>query len=120
MRFDFFQRDAGLPTRLVPFTTTLLFAIISEVPLHIPALSVVTPAFTLMADYHWTIYRSELLPPIAVFAVGLLLDLLNGTQDIGMSSLSLLLARAALLRQRRFLVNQRFPSLWSGLLPVAA
>jgi len=37
MRFDFFQRDAGLANRLVPFTTTLLFAIISEVPLHIPA-----------------------------------------------------------------------------------
>src|SRR5216683_59092 len=113
MRFDFFQRDAGLPNRLVPFTTTLLFAIISEVPLHIPA-------FTLMAVYHWTIYRSELLPPIAVFAVGLLLDLLNGTQYIGTSSLSLLLVRSALLSQRRFLLNRPFPILWSGFLLVTA
>jgi rod shape-determining protein MreD len=118
MRFDFFQRDAGVANRLVPFTTTLLFAIISVVPLHIPALSVVTPAFTLMAVYHWTIYRSELLPPIAVFAVGMLLDLLNGTQYMGTSSLTLLLVRSALLSQRRFLVNRPFPILWSGFLLV--
>src|SRR5258708_37922146 len=109
MRFDFFQRDAGLPTRLVPFTTTLLFAIISEVPLHIPALPVVTPAFTLMAVYPWTIYRSDLLPPIALCAVGMLLDLLNGTQYIGTSSLTLLLVRSALRSHRRFLGNPPFP-----------
>ena len=120
MRFDLFQRDAGLPNRLVPFTTTLLFAIISEVPLHIPAFSIVTPAFTLMAVYHWTIYRSDLLPPIAVFAVGMLLDLLNGTQYLGTSSLTLLLVRSVLLSQRRFLVNRPFPIIWSGFLLLTA
>lgn len=114
-----FQRDASLPNRLVPFTTTLLFALISVVPLHIPGFAVVTPAFTLMAVYHWSIYRPELLPPIAVFALGLLVDLLNGTPYVATSALSLLLARTALLSQRRFLVNRPFHVLWSGFLLVA-
>jgi rod shape-determining protein MreD len=120
MRFAVFARDGGLPVRLIPFATTLLFAVFSVVPLQIPGFAVVTPAFTLMAVYHWTIYRSDLLPPIAVFTAGLLLDLLNGTPYVGTSSLSLLLARSVLLGQRRFFVNRLFPVLWAGFLLVDA
>jgi rod shape-determining protein MreD len=120
MRLELFQRDAGVPIKLLPFATTLLFVMISVMPWHIPGFAVVTPAFALMAVYHWTIYRSDLLPPIAVFAAGLLLDLLNGTPYIGTSALSLLLARSVLLGQRRFFVNRLFPVLWAGFLATAA
>lgn len=120
MRFDVFQRDQSLPSRLVPFTTTFLFTLISVVPLHIPGFAVVTPSFALMAIYHWTIYRSDLLPPVAVFGIGLLLDLLNGSHYVGTSSLLLLLLREVLLRQRRFFVNRPFAYLWAGFLLVTA
>lgn len=120
MAFGFLQHEGGLPTRFIPVTTTVVFAIISVVPLHIPGFAVVTPAFALMAVYHWTVYRSDLLPPIAVFGVGLLLDVLNATPYLGTSSLSLLVARSVLLSQRRFLINQPFPIVWSGFLLVAA
>jgi rod shape-determining protein MreD len=118
MRSDVFSRDQSLASRLIPFATTLLFALISVVPLHIPGFAVVTPAFALMAVYHWTIYRSDLLPPVAVFGIGLLLDLLNGAPYVGTSSLLLLLLRSALLGLRRFFVNQPFPVLWAGFLVV--
>ncbi|HWI26878.1 MAG TPA: rod shape-determining protein MreD [Stellaceae bacterium] len=116
-----FQREAGgFPNKLVPFLTTLLFVVISIVPWHVPGLAMVAPAFGLMAVYHWTIYRPDLLPPSAVFVAGLLLDLLNGTPYVGTSALSLLLTRSVLMSQRRFFVNRLFPVLWAGFLLTAA
>jgi len=121
MRMVLFQREtSGFPNKLVPVLTTLLFVLVSVVPLHIPGFAVVTPAFALMAVYHWTIYRPDLLPPATVFAAGLLLDLLNGTPYVGTSSLSLLLARSVLMGQRRFFINRLFPVLWAGFLGTTA
>ncbi len=121
MRMALFQREAGgFPNKLVPSLTTLLFVLLSVVPLHIPGFAVVTPAFALMAVFHWTIYRPDLLPPIAVFVAGLLLDLLNGTPYVGTSALSLLLTRTVLMGQRRFFINRLFPVLWAGFLGAMA
>ncbi len=119
MRLSVFQREAGFPNKLLPLVTTLAFVTISVMPWHVPGLAVVAPAFALMAVYHWTIYRPDLLPPIAVFAAGLLLDLLNGTPYVGASALSLLIARSFLIGQRRFFVNRDFPMLWAGFLLTA-
>lgn len=113
-------RDMGLPARLVPGLTTFLFALVSVVPLHVPGLAVVTPAFMLMAVYHWTIYRPDLLPLGAIFVIGVLLDLLSGTPYVGISALTLLLARTVLLANRRHFVNRTFPVLWGGFLALAA
>ena len=65
-----------------------------------PGYAALAPAFTLMAVYHWTIYRPDLLPPIGLFAIGLAQDLLTGA-PIGVGALMLLLARGAVLRYRR-------------------
>ena len=99
--------------RLVPILTTLAAATITILPLRIPGYAALTPAFTLMAAYHWTIYRPDLLPPFALFAVGLTEDLLTGS-PVGTSPLVLLLARAGVLRFRRYFVNRAFPFVWSG------
>ena len=121
MRMALFQRESGgLPNKLTPFLSTLFFVIVSIVPLHLPGFAVVTPSFALMAVYHWTIYRPELLPPITVFASGLLLDLLNGTPYVGTSALFLLLTRSVLMSQRRFFVNRLFPVMWAGFLLATA
>jgi hypothetical protein len=61
--------------RMLPIATTLLAAIIAILPVPVPGYAALTPAFTLMAVYHWTIYR-----PICCrrsgFAIGLAQDLL--------------------------------------------
>lgn len=113
------QRDIGYPGRLVPFLTTLLFVFISIVPLNLPGFAVVMPAFALMAVFHWTVYRPDLLPLSAVFVVGLLLDILNGTPYVGLSALVFLLARAAVMGQRKFFVNRTFTVVWLGFLVLA-
>lgn len=107
--------------RMLPIATTLLAALISILPVRVPGYAALTPAFTLMAVYHWTIYRPDLLPASGLFAVGLAQDLLAGTPP-GVNALLLLLTRAAVLRQRRHFVRRTFPFVWSGftLLCIAA
>jgi len=99
--------------RMLPIATTVLAAIISILPVRLPGYAALTPAFTLMAVYHWTIYRPDLLPPLGLFAVGIVQDLLSGGL-VGVGALVLLLARAAVLRSRRYFINRTFPFVWSG------
>lgn len=99
--------------RMLPAATTLLAALISVLPVHIPGYAALTPVFTLMAAYHWTIYRPDLLPPLALFAIGLAEDLLAGS-PIGINALLLLLSRSAVLGYRRHFVNRSFAFVWAG------
>lgn len=107
--------------RLLPVATTLLAAVICVLPVQIPGYAALTPVFTLMAAYHWTIYRPDLLPPVALFAIGLTEDLLAGS-PVGVNALLLLLTRVAVLGYRRYFINRNFPFVWSGftLLTVTA
>jgi len=99
--------------RVLPIATTVLAAVIAILPVRVPGYATLTPAFTLMAVYHWTIYRPDLLPPVGLFAVGLAQDLLSGA-PVGVGALVLLLARAAVLRYRRHFINRTFPFVWGG------
>jgi rod shape-determining protein MreD len=99
--------------RMLPVATMLVAAVISVLPLRIPGYAALTPVFTLMAAYHWTIYRPDLLPPMALFAVGLTEDLLAGS-PVGLNPLLLLLTRIAVLSNRRYFVNRQFPFVWTG------
>jgi rod shape-determining protein MreD len=99
--------------RLLPIATTVLAAVMTILPVRVPGYAALTPAFTLMAVYHWTIYRPDLLPPLGLFAVGLAQDLLAGA-PVGAGALILLVARAAVLRFRRYFINRTVPFVWSG------
>lgn len=104
--------NGGL-ARMLPIATTILAALLAILPLRVPGYAALTPAFALMAVYHWTIYRPDLLPPSGLFAVGLAQDLIAGT-TVGAGALLLLLARAAVLRFRRYFINRTFPFVWGG------
>jgi len=107
------QRMDHPVARLLPIATTLVATMISVQPAHIPGYPVLAPAFTLMAVYHWTIYRPDLLPSSALFLVGITQDLLAGVTP-GVTPLALLLVRAAVLPYRRRFVNRLFPFVWTG------
>jgi rod shape-determining protein MreD len=115
------QRGDNPAARLLPIATTLLAIVISIQPVAIPGYAALTPAFTLMTVYHWTIYRPNLLPPAALFLIGVVQDLLAGAAP-GITSLMLLLTRTSLLPHRRHFIDQPFPFVWSGftLLAVSA
>jgi len=98
---------------LLPVATTILAMLVSIQPIQITGYAAVTPAFTLMAVYHWTMYRPDLLPALALFVIGTVQDLLSG-ELLGMTALILLISRAFLLSQRRHFVNRPFPFVWAG------
>jgi rod shape-determining protein MreD len=98
---------------LLPLATTLLAVALSVEPLRLPGFGEATPAFALMAAYHWTIYRPGLLPASALFAVGTLQDLLCGGVP-GVTALLLLLFRAILLDRRHLFSDGPFPFIWAG------
>lgn len=112
-------RTHGAAARLLPVVSTLAAAVISLLPVPIPGYLALTPAFTLMAVYHWTIYRPDLLPPGALFAIGVLQDLLSGALP-GVSALLLLAVRAVMLNSRRHFVNRPFAYVWAGFALLAA
>ena len=119
MKLVLLQRDVGLINRLMPTLTAVTCVIASVVPAHLPSFVTLTPAFTLMAVYYWTLHRPDLLPFAAVFGIGLLADLLEGA-PLGVSPLVLLLAYALVLSQREHLLARSFTVIWMGFLALAA
>lgn len=104
---------------LLPIVTVMLAAILALLPLPVPGYAALTPVFALMAVYHWSVYRPDLLPPSGLFAVGFAQDLVAGA-TLPASALMLLLARAAVLRYRRHFVGRPFPFVWAGFAVLAA
>jgi rod shape-determining protein MreD len=104
--------------RLLPAATMIVAVLITVIPVRIPGYAALTPAFTLMAAYHWTIYRPDLLPASVLFGIGLAEDLVTGG-PVGITALLLLIARAAVLNLRRYFVNRGFAFVWAGFTVLA-
>jgi rod shape-determining protein MreD len=98
---------------VLPIATTILAALLSIEPLHLDRYAALTPAFTLMAAYYWTIYRPDLLPALWLFLIGTIQDLLSGGLP-GVTAVTLLLARGIVLPQRHYFVARPFPYIWAG------
>jgi rod shape-determining protein MreD len=98
---------------LTPFVFTLLMVLASALPWHLPSFAPVTPAFTAMAIYYWSIYRPDKLPYAATFSLAMLLDLLTGT-PLGLSALVYLLLQVILNTQRTFFHGKPFLVVWWG------
>ena len=98
---------------VLPIATTILAALLSIEPLHFDRYAALTPAFTLMATFHWTIYRADLLPALWLFLIGTVQDLLSGGLP-GVTPVTLLLARAIVLPHRHYFVDRPFPVIWAG------
>jgi rod shape-determining protein MreD len=113
------RRREWSAARLLPTVTTLVLAVFSVLPLRFPDYAAVAPLLALAGVFYWTIYRPDLLPPIAVFLCGITLDLLSGA-PLGVAALVFLLTRVVVLPQRRFFVDRLFPFVWGGFTLLAA
>jgi len=113
------QRLDLLARNITPFILSLILIMISQLPMHLPELGRATPMLALIAVYHWTVFRPELLPSPAVFVIGLFLDLLSGG-PAGINTVVLLLVYGVVLSQRRFLFGKSFAVVWIGFGVVGA
>lgn len=101
-----------------PSLVTLALIALGVVPLRLPEFAAITPAFTLMAVYYWTMYRAELMPAPAVFGIGLIQDLLSGG-PLGVNAFVLLVVHGAVMTQRRVLMRRPFALGWVGFAAIA-
>jgi rod shape-determining protein MreD len=104
---------------MTPFVITLLLALFPVLPLHLPRETDLAPAFTLMSVFYWTVYRPDLMPASAVFAIGIIQDFAAGA-PLGITSLILLGTHGVVLGQRRLFVGKPFAMAWSGFMLTAA
>ena len=111
MPLGLLQRLDRFARYLLPLSLSLVLVIFSTTPLHIPEFSPVAPNVGLIAAYYWGIYRPDLFPASAAFAVGLWQDFLVGT-PLGMNALVLLAIHWFILGQRRFFQGKSFAVVW--------
>ena len=113
------DRLAQFGSNAVPGLITLLLVFVGLVPLGIPQSALVVPPLALMAVYYWGIYRPDLLPGIAAFAIGLFYDVLSGGA-LGFYAFIFLVVRAVMASQRRFFLGKPFLVEWWGFMLVAS
>ena len=107
-----------LARNLTPLTLSFLLVIYSATPLRIPEFGPVAPNIGLIATCYWGIYRPDLFPATAAFAVGLWQDVLVGT-PLGMNALLLLSVHWFILSQRPFFQGKSFAVVWWAFALVA-
>lgn len=104
---------------LAPFLTGIGAVLVDLLPLPDPGPQSLAPLTTVCVLYFWTLYRPDLMTPLAVFVIGLVLDAAGG-MPLGLTSLSLLLVRSLLLTRQRFLLAQPFLVIWACFVLVVA
>jgi len=83
----------------IPFACAVIGVILSNIPESIFGPSVSPPLFALMPIYFWCLVRPDLMPPFAVFILGLAQDLLSGGPP-GVWTLSFIASYAIVDRER--------------------
>lgn len=102
-----------------PGSTTALLILFAAAPLGVPGQAELQVAVALAAVFFWSLFRPASMPPAVVFALGLLVDLLDFAPP-GVGVLALLLAHGLALRWRRVLARQGFLLVWLSFVGIAA
>lgn len=118
MKRAFWRRLDTLSREMAPVALTFALLLLSTLPLRVPAFNVLMPSLSMIAVFYWVLYRPDLMPAVAAFALGLLEDCLSGT-PIGVSALVLTCVHAGVTAQRRFFAGKSFAIVWLGFAVVA-
>lgn len=98
-----------------PTASTALLLVLAAVPVGLPGL---VPAVALPCVFFWSVFRPTALPPLAVFGLGLLEDLLTAA-PVGAGVLTLLVVGGLATRWRPFLARRSFLAVWLAYCGVA-
>lgn len=105
--------------QITPFGLTMAFTLLSALPLRVAGLGAAGPMWTIMSLYYWALYRPDLMPAVAVFVVGVMVDALSGA-PLGVNALVFLMVHRLVVTQRRFFYGKPFAIVWLGFALVAA
>jgi rod shape-determining protein MreD len=96
-----------------PFCAALLLTLLTMAPVQVLGGAIPAPNFAIIAAFFWAIYAPQLLPPAAVFSLGLIMDLL-GAGPLGFWALLLLSVYGLALSQRHFFLGRSVMGVWAG------
>ncbi|MBV9734996.1 MAG: rod shape-determining protein MreD [Acidisphaera sp.] len=105
-----------------PVASGALLLLLLAAPLGLVGQAELQPALLLDCVFFWSLFRPASMPPIAVFVLGLLADLI-GDAPIGANVLMLLIVYGLAVHWRRVLARQGFLLVWlvfCGVAVVAA
>lgn len=102
-----------------PAVSTIGLMLLTAAPFGFAGQSALLPAVATGSVYFWSLYRPSAMPPVLVFGVGLLLDLL-GYLPLGVGVLMLLAVHGFALRMQRMLARLGFLVVWIVYLGFAA
>ena len=105
----------------IPMLLCVLATVVLATPVRPFGLALPQPVFPLALAFAWALIRPSVLPPFALLALGLFLDVFWGGPQ-GLWPLCLLAAYAAVLLLRRLITGQDFIVMgaWYGLTAAAA
>ncbi|WP_419798623.1 MAG: rod shape-determining protein MreD [Terasakiella sp.] len=119
MKPGFWQRLDLWARNISPVGLSVVLILLSVIPTHIPGYGSIVPQLALMGIFHWTVFRPDLLPIVAVFAIGILQDALSGA-PMGLNTIVYLTVFGVVLGQRRFFLGKTFWVEWLGFSIIAA
>ncbi|HWL72013.1 MAG TPA: rod shape-determining protein MreD [Geminicoccus sp.] len=99
--------------QLLPILTVALALLLDLAPLPDAGPQAQAPKLVFAVVFFWALHRPELLPPLALFLLGLAGDLVAGSL-VGLGPAMLLLLREAVARQQRFLLAASPLGRWVG------
>jgi rod shape-determining protein MreD len=102
------RRIDALARAALPAIVTAALLVMAAGPTGVPGL---VPAAALPCIVFWSLFRPSAMPPPAVFALGLLQDLLT-LAPLGIGVVTLLVAHGLAVAWRRFLARQSFLFVW--------
>lgn len=103
----------------VPFVATAIVMLLMNVPINLFGGWVPPPELGLITVFFWAVYSPALLPPAAIFALGLVQDFASGG-PIGFWPLIYLSVYGFTLSQRVFFIGRSVMGVWLGFAAVAA
>lgn len=107
-------RWLGAPA-LICLAATFMFAL----PFKVFGLQLPEPVFPMICAFSWAVIRPSILSPIAILAMGLVLDLLWGTV-LGHWGLSMLVGYGVTLAMRNMMTGQSRPMMWAWYAGICA
>ncbi|WP_135080598.1 rod shape-determining protein MreD [Terasakiella sp. SH-1] len=119
MKPAFWQRLDLWARNISPVGLSVVLILLSVIPTHIPGYGSIVPQLALMGVFHWTVFRPDLFPILAVFSIGILQDALSGA-PMGLNTIVYLTVFGVVLGQRRFFLGKTFLVEWLGFSIIAA
>ncbi len=96
----------------VPLVQCLILTVLFSLPFRPFGLSLPEPIFPMVPAFAWAVIRPSMLAPVAVLAMGVVLDI-GGGAPMGLWARSRLLVYGAALVGRSMRAGQSFPVMWA-------